>query len=76
MYMRQTVKYLVLLLLTLSSISFHAQETPAELTASVSKNKLGQNQRLRVVFAVNKQGADNFKKPDFKNFRIVSGPVH
>lgn len=72
--MRQTVKYMVLVLLTIVSMSSFAQD--AELTASVSKNKLGQNQRLRVVFAVNKQGADNFQRPEFKNFKIVSGPVH
>jgi len=71
--MRQKVKYFVVLLLTLMSISLYAQEP--ELTASVSKNKLGQNQRLRIVFAVNKQGADHFKAPDFKNFKIVSGPI-
>jgi hypothetical protein len=72
--MRQTVKYVVLLLFALASISLHAQE-PA-LTATVSKNKLGQNQRLRIVFAVNKQGADNFQRPNFKNFRVVSGPIN
>ena len=73
-YMRQTVKYITTLLLIFVSISLHAQEE--ELTASVSKNKLGQNQRLRVVFEVNKQGADNFVRPDFKDFRVISGPVH
>lgn len=73
-YMRQTVKYVVLLLFALASISLHAQEP--ELTATISKNKLGQNQRLRIVFAVNKQGADNFQRPDFKNFRVVSGPIN
>jgi hypothetical protein len=72
--MRQTVKYVVLLLFALASISLHAQEP--ELTATISKNKLGQNQRLRIVFAVNKQGADNFQRPDFKNFRVVSGPIN
>lgn len=46
----------------------------AELKATVSKNKLGVNQRLRIEFMVNKQGADNFKVPDFKNFEVVAGP--
>ena len=46
----------------------------ATLTATVSKNKLGVNQRLRVEFAVNVKGADNFKPPSFKNFRVVGGP--
>lgn len=72
--MRQTLKYIALILLTAVSMSSYAQD--AELTASLSKNKLGQNQRLRVVFAVNKQGADNFQRPNFKNFKVVSGPVH
>ncbi len=46
----------------------------AKLTTTVSKNKLGVNQRLRIEFAVNKQGADNFKPPNFKNFTVVAGP--
>jgi len=54
------------------SMSIYAQ-TP-ELIASVSKNKLGLNQRVRIQFTINKQGADNFKAPNFKNFKIVSGP--
>ena len=35
---------------------------------------MGVNQRLRIEFAVNKKGADNFKPPSFKNFRVVGGP--
>lgn len=72
--MRQTIRYIAFLVFALASISLHAQD-PA-LTATVSKNKLGQNQRLRMVFAVNKQGADNFQRPDFKNFRVISGPIN
>jgi hypothetical protein len=72
--MRQTIKYVVLIVFALASISLHAQEP--ELTVTVSKNKLGQNQRLRIVFAINKQGADNFQRPNFKNFRVVSGPIN
>ena len=49
-----------------------AQE--AKLTTTVSKNKLGLNQRLRVEFSINKQGGDNFTPPRFQNFRIVGGP--
>jgi len=49
-----------------------AQE--AKLTAKVSKNKLGVNQRLRVEFSINKQGADHFSPPNFSNFRVVGGP--
>ncbi|WP_442265205.1 BatD family protein [Tenacibaculum sp. ZS6-P6] len=59
-------------ILTLVSLTVFAQD--AKLTATVSKNKLGVNQRLRVEFAINKQGADNFSPPSFKNFKIVGGP--
>lgn len=45
-----------------------------EFTARVSKNKLALNQRLRVEFTVNKQGADNFTPPDFRNFEVLGGP--
>ena len=54
------------------SLSTYAQ-TP-KLVASVSKNKLGLNQRVKIQFTINKQGADNFQAPNFKNFQIVSGP--
>jgi len=46
----------------------------AAFKTTVSKSKLGVNQRLKIVFSINKQGADNFTPPRFKNFRIVSGP--
>lgn len=57
-------------------IGFFAQTSFAQatLTATVSKNKLGTNQRLRIEFSVNKQGADNFTPPSFKNFKVVGGP--
>jgi len=45
-----------------------------ELIASVSKSKLGVNQRLRIEFEVNKQGADDFTPPNFKNFEVIAGP--
>ena len=45
-----------------------------EFKTAVSKNKLGVNQRFRVQFSVNKQGADNFQPPSFANFRVVGGP--
>jgi hypothetical protein len=44
------------------------------LKASVSKSELGVNQRLRINFTINKQGADDFKLPDFKNFTLLGGP--
>jgi len=45
-----------------------------DFTTSVSKNKLGVNQRFRIEFSVNKQGADNFQAPSFSNFKVVGGP--
>ncbi|NQV78173.1 MAG: protein BatD, partial [Lutibacter sp.] len=45
-----------------------------EFKTAVSKNKLGVNQRFRIEFTVNKQGADNFKPPSFANFKVVGGP--
>ncbi len=41
--------------------------------ATVSKNELGINERLRVEFTMNKDG-DNFQPPPFDGFRIVAGP--
>ena len=58
-------------LLIVFSVSY-AQEV--ELKTSISKNKLGLNQRLRIQFSINKQGADNFTPPNFKNFRVIAGP--
>lgn len=69
--MKQKIRY-IFVLFTLMSFSLLAQE--ASLTTTVSKNKLGVNQRLRIQFAINKHGADNFTPPDFKNFRIIAGP--
>lgn len=54
------------------SMSAFAQTT--ELITTISKNKLGLNQRLKIQFTINKQGGDNFKAPNFKNFQIISGP--
>ena len=69
--MKQKLHYIIILC-ALMSVSTYAQ-TP-ELIASVSKNKLGLNQRVKIQFTINKQGADNFQAPNFKNFQIVSGP--
>ena len=70
--MNMKFKLYILLLISLITLTVNAQETA--LKASVSKNKLGVNQRLRVEFSTNKQGADNFKAPNFKNFKVVGGP--
>ncbi len=45
-----------------------------EFTATVSKNSLGVNQRFKVQFSVNKQGADDFTPPSFKDFKVIAGP--
>ncbi len=66
------MKYYITILIALISSSIFAQE--AKLSATVSKNKLGLNQRLRIEFAINKQGGDHFTPPNFKNFKIVGGP--
>ncbi|CAI8259759.1 MAG: Uncharacterised protein [Polaribacter sp. SA4-10] len=66
------LKIYISIFVSILSIALVAQE--AKLTTTVSKNKLGLNQRLRVEFSINKQGGDNFTPPRFQNFRIVGGP--
>ncbi len=65
------IKFYILGVLLLVSQLVIAQ---IEFRTSVSKNKLGINQRFRIEFTVNKQGADNFKPPSFANFKVVGGP--
>ena len=65
-------KFYILLFLSLLGLTSVGQE--AKLTATVSKNKLGLNQRLRVEFSINEKGADNFAPPNFNDFRVVGGP--
>lgn len=66
------LKIYITLLISLLSLSSFSQK--AELKVKVSKNKLGLNQRLRIEFSINKQGADHFKPPKFTNFRVIQGP--
>ncbi|MGB1284521.1 MAG: BatD family protein [Polaribacter sp.] len=66
------MKFYITFLISFFTLVSVAQN--AELKASVSKNKLGINQRLRIEFSINKQGADNFTPPNFKNFRVIGGP--
>lgn len=68
--MKNNVVYIFILL----SFVTQAIIAQVEFKTTVSKNKLGVNQRFTIVFSINKQGADNFTPPSFKNFRIVSGP--
>lgn len=67
--------WLVLGIFLLSGLHSHAQdETESiEFVMNLSKDKLGLNERLRVDFTMNKDG-DNFKPPQFENFRVVMGP--
>ncbi|MFQ3182658.1 MAG: hypothetical protein ACJA17_000184 [Polaribacter sp.] len=66
------LKFYISIFIFLLGASFTAQE--ATLKASVSKNKLGVNQRLQVKFSIDKQGGDNFSPPNFNNFKVVGGP--
>lgn len=68
--MRSKATY-ILLFLSFITQSILAQ---VEFKSTVSKNKLGVNQRLRIVFSINQQGADNFSPPSFNNFRVIAGP--
>ena len=60
----------------LTILVFATQVLFAQVTfkSSVSKNNLGVNQRFRIEFSVDKQGADNFKPPSFADFKVVGGP--
>lgn len=70
--MKMKLKFYISIFISLLTLSIFAQD--AELTVSVSKNKLGLNQRLRIEFSINKQGADNFTPPSFREFKVVQGP--
>jgi hypothetical protein len=45
-----------------------------DFKATASNTKIGLNQRLRIEFSVDKQGADNFRLPDMVDFKVVAGP--
>ena len=64
------VRNISILILALNSLFISAQ---VKFDASVSKTKLGLNERLRVDFVMNQNG-DNFSPPDFENFQIIGGP--
>ncbi len=50
-----------------------AASAQVQFDAKVSKNRLGINERLRVDFEMNQDG-DNFRPPNFEDFRVVGGP--
>jgi hypothetical protein len=64
------LKHISILLIILTSSMSFAQ---VKFEAKVSKTKLGQNERLRIDFTMNKDG-DNFESPDFENFQVIGGP--
>ncbi len=63
--------YIVILLFILFTFTVNAQ---LNFKATASKNRLGVNERLKVSYNINKQGADNFSAPNFTNFKVVAGP--
>lgn len=69
--MSKHTKFLLTIFVFLS-LTCYAQEPT--LIATLSKNKLGINQRVKITFTIDKQGGDNFEVPKFKNFKIVGGP--
>jgi hypothetical protein len=66
-------KNTILLLLLIVSQQLLAQEVSFKTT--VSKSRLGLNERLRITFSIDKQGADDFTPPNFKNFKVLAGPM-
>lgn len=65
------VKFYIVAILLFVSQTIFAQ---VEFKTAVSKTNLGLNQRFRIEFSVDKQGADNFKPPSFADFKVVGGP--
>lgn len=64
-------KFYIMTILVFASQVLFAQ---VAFKTSVSKTTLGLNQRFRIEFSVDKQGADNFKPPSFADFKVVGGP--
>src|SRR5680860_917193 len=67
-------RFITLIPLLFLAIVLKAQDNDAvTFEMRLSKDKLGINERLRVDFAMNKDG-DNFNPPDFTGFRVLMGP--
>ena len=64
-------KYIYILFLLFGMQSGFAQVT---FKTAVSKTELGLNERLRIEFSIDKQGADDFTPPYFNNFKVLAGP--
>ena len=67
------MKRWAVLLFSLFSLLAKAQDNGIKFEAVLSKAKLGQNERLRVSFEMNKDG-DFFEAPSFENFEVLMGP--
>ena len=67
------MRFTIILFLAIFSQNLVAQDLSFKTT--VSKNSLGSNERLRITFSINKQGADDFTPPNFKNFKVLAGPM-
>ena len=67
----KSAKFYIVTILMFASQLILAQ---VEFKTAVSKTNLGLNQRFRIEFSVDKQGADNFKPPSFADFKVVGGP--
>ncbi len=63
--------WLLIPLLLVGTALFAQNEVSFDM--KLSKEKLGVNERLRVEFAMNKDG-DNFTPPTFEGFQVVMGP--
>jgi len=66
-------KNIILIVLLIVSQQLLAQEVSFKTT--VSKDRLGLNERLRITFSINKQGSDDFTPPNFRNFKVLAGPM-
>ncbi len=66
-------KNTILIVLLIVSQQLLAQEVSFKTT--VSKDRLGLNERLRITFSINKQGSDDFTPPNFRNFKVLAGPM-
>ena len=67
------MKRWAVLLFSLFSLLTKAQDNDIKFETVLSKAKLGQNERLRVSFEMNKDG-DFFEAPSFENFEVLMGP--
>lgn len=71
---RSLRNHIAFFLMAFGLISANAQnETAVTFEMTLSKEKLGINERLRVDFSMNRDG-DNFNPPNFQGFRVLMGP--